>query len=479
MHIKPIIVLLIDSLMDTPLQEEIQAGRAPALQFLRDNGTYYQRVVSSFPTMSVTIDATMFTGEPPNKHEVYGLTYFNNQEKRVMNFGTGPKETFLFGLKKVLRASLMQLNQKIISNNVKTIHEELDKPTASINALIYRGKTNVTLKTPWLAWILGILPKKIETQAPEFFSLGSMHQISSSSRPKGLISDCGLNDHYAQMELISLITQAKLPSLSFVYLSDNDKYVHKKGSSEGKGIQKADQTIAKILDAFGSWEEAIQACNIIVLGDSGQTNMMSENAYVDMRKILRPYSIMPLKRSSPLPEDQLVLCVNERMSYIYILDDKVSYQDIVKACKTEKKVDIIAWQEDGWIHVVNGQTDSALSFRSGGGYLDEYGQQWQLEGDISVLDLTIDALKIIYGTFPDALFRIAGAMHPSLRSVIVTVSPGYEMIGQGSPKHKGACHGSLHHLDSLVPMIVTGIKKGPDHLRLNNIKTWLLSILQE
>ncbi|WP_240874737.1 alkaline phosphatase family protein [Shimazuella soli] len=472
--------MLIDSLMDTPLQEEIQAGRAPTLQFLRDNGTYFPRVVSSFPTMSVSIDTTMLTGEPPNKHGIYGLTYYHSQQKKVFNFGTGPKEILFFGLKRVLHAAIMQLNQKLISKDVETIHEATEKPTAAINSMIYRGNQPATLKTPWLAWLFGLLPRNVETSVPSHFSFGSLFNITKKSLPKTFLSKFGMNDHFSSMEIISLIEEDKLPPLSLVYFPGNDTVVHKKGTSEGKGIKKVDEEISPILNAFGSWEEAIQKCNFIVLGDSGQTNMMKKDTYVDLRKILRPYSIMPLSRDTPKPQDQLIICVNERMSYITILDDNISYQDIVRLCKAEKKIDVIAWQtEDRWIHVVSGQTDGALSFRPDGDYTDEYNQKWQLEGDISILDLTLDDHQIQYGLYPDALSRLAGAMDPASRNIIITISPGYELVGKASPKHKGASHGSLHHLDSLVPMIVTGMDNQPEHLRLIDLKKWFLNLLQE
>lgn len=466
--------------MDTPLQEEIQAGHVPALQFLRDNGTYFPRVVSAFPTMSVSIDATMLTGEPPNKHGIFGLTYYHQQQKKVFNFGTGPKEILFFGMKRVLRAAVMQLNQKIISKDVKTIHEETKKPTASINAMIYRGSHPAKLKTPWLAWLFGLLPREIETSVPSIFSFGSLFNIAKKSFPKTMLSKFGMNDHFSSMEIISLIQQDKLPPLSLVYFPGNDSIVHKKGTSEGKGIRKVDEEIGPILDAFGSWEEAIQKCSFIVLGDSGQTNMMKKDTYVDLRKILQPYSIMPISRDTPKPRDQLITCVNERMSYITILDENISYQDIVRLCKREKKLDVIAWQdEEGWIHVVSGQADGALSFRPNGDYVDEYNQKWKLEGDISILDLTLQDQHIHYGIYPDALFRLAGTMDPTSRNVIITVSPGYELISKASPKHKGGAHGSLHQLDSLVPMILTGIDDPPEHLRIIDIKKWMLTLLQE
>jgi predicted AlkP superfamily pyrophosphatase or phosphodiesterase len=51
---KPVILLIIDTLMSYPLEVAVQTGRAPALQFLMEKGCYISNMVSSFPTMSVT-----------------------------------------------------------------------------------------------------------------------------------------------------------------------------------------------------------------------------------------------------------------------------------------------------------------------------------------------------------------------------------------------------------------------------------------
>ncbi|MGA8941601.1 MAG: alkaline phosphatase family protein, partial [Thermoactinomyces sp.] len=50
---KPVILIMIDSLMDPALNETIHSEQVPALSFLKKNGRYFPRVISSFPTMSV------------------------------------------------------------------------------------------------------------------------------------------------------------------------------------------------------------------------------------------------------------------------------------------------------------------------------------------------------------------------------------------------------------------------------------------
>ncbi|MMZ63033.1 hypothetical protein D1872_252690 [compost metagenome] len=62
---------------------------------------------------------------------------------------------------------------------------------------------------------------------------------------------------------------------------------------------------------------------------------------------------------------------------------------------------------------------------------------------------------------------------------MVTASPGYELVGENSPTHlNGGGHGSLHKQDSLVPMIVTGTDTAPKHLRIVDIKDWVLQLIQ-
>ena len=57
--------------------------------------------------------------------------------------------------------------------------------------------------------------------------------------------------------------------------------------------------------------------------------------------------------------------------------------------------------------------------------------------------------------------------------------PGYEFIGESSPEHTGGgAHGSMHKDDSLTPIIVTGTDKSIDHLRIVDLKGWILDLLE-
>jgi hypothetical protein len=476
---KPVVMIVIDSLMDAPLREAMQIGKAPAMKFLAEHGTYHPRLVSPFPTMSVCIDTTLLTGELPNRHKIFGLTYFHPGENRVINFGTGLKETLALGVKAVLTDGLQRLNQKLISPDVRTIHEEFDGPTGSINALVYRGKRNTILRLPLLASLIG-MPLSIQTTAPEIFSFGSLSRIDEKSSPAGPLTRYGLNDTFSRKELVSLIRSGNLPPFTIVYFPKNDDALHQKGPSYIEGIERADRELQEILHAFPTWEDAIRSITFIVLGDGGQAKIIPnrKEAYIDLRKLLKDWKIMPIRRKSPKPGDEIVLCVNERMAYVYPVADSPACEEIVRALKQEPKLDVIAWKEDGWISVVSGQTEGKLQYKPGGRFHDEYGQTWELIGDLPVLDLTVDEEgRIEYGVFPDVMNRLLGVMETAERVVVVTVSPGYELVGESSPRHKGGSHGSLHHLDSISPMIVCGTDTSPDTLRIVDLKKWILKLI--
>src|SRR5690625_4944679 len=117
---KPVILLNIDSLMSHPLEMAIQTGRAPALKYIMENGMYFPKMVSSFPTMSVTIDSSLLTGTYADQHRIPGLNWFNTPQKEVVNYGTGFMETFRLGTRKSIHNMLYRLNNEHLSKNVST-----------------------------------------------------------------------------------------------------------------------------------------------------------------------------------------------------------------------------------------------------------------------------------------------------------------------------------------------------------------------
>ncbi|SFE14861.1 Type I phosphodiesterase / nucleotide pyrophosphatase [Paenibacillus algorifonticola] len=482
---KPVIFILVDSLMDKPLQDAIQEGRAPAMQYLLKNGQYFPQVVSSFPTMSVTVDSTLLTGTYADQHHVPGLVWYSGKEKRMIFYGNGAKEALKIDQLQVFKDAIYQLNQVQLNKKTKTIHEELadkGKESASINAIVYRGKTEHALKVPRFITSSNRVPEQLIITGPKWFSYAALAQLDPKNSWNTLLwKKYGMNNEFSAQDTAFLINQKKLPNVTIAYFPENDHSVHKKGPTQLDGIEKADQALQVVLNAYGSWEQAVKNAIWIVMGDSAQSAVYEDRqaATVEMKPLLNDYHIAKLNQPVRT-EDQIVISTNERMAYVYAIDAKVELSDVVKLLQNEDKLDIIAMKDDKNIRVTSGKNGNTFSYRPGGNLSDEYGQSWTLSGEPGgLVDITINNNRIKYGIYPDVLARLYGAMHSHEgRYVVVTVQPGYELVSESSPTHiGGGAHGSLHEKDSLVPLIISGTNTRPKTLRIVDIKDWILQLV--
>ncbi|MDT3424850.1 putative AlkP superfamily pyrophosphatase or phosphodiesterase [Paenibacillus forsythiae] len=481
---KPIVVIIIDSLMDKPLQEAMKQGRAPALKYLVDHGRYTPEVVSSFPTMSVTIDSTLLTGVYADKHHVPGLVWYSDGERRMVFYGNGPKEALKIDQLQVLTDSVYQMNQVQLSKRVKTIHEELadaGKHSASINAIIYRGRTQRDLRVPRAMANTSRLPDHYKITAPELFSLAAFaHLNPDNSLHTALWEKYGMNDKFTARDIAFLVKHGKLPEVTIGYFPGNDSVHHRKGSNALKGIERADRALQHVLGAFGSWDEAVSNATWIILGDSAQSDVLGDRDEfkVELLPLLNGYRIAKLGRPVG-QDDQVVVAANERMAYIYAISPDLKLSELVKKLQAEDKLDIIAVKQDHSVLLTGGgKGNNVLTYRPGGPFLDEYGQKWSLSGAPDLADISLHGHRINYGQYPDVLARLYGALHSHEgRFVVVTVKPGYELAGESSPAHRGGgAHGSLHEADSIVPLIVTGTDLQPKHPRIVDLKNWILRV---
>lgn len=479
---KPVVVLVVDSLMDKPLKQAIQSGRAPALQFFMEKGTYYPEMISSYPTMSVTIDSTILTGTYADEHKLPGLVWYDQADNRIINYGSARGELVRLGLKNAIKDGVYRMNHHHLSRNVQTVHEELHRAgrqSASINGMIYRGDIKHPLAVPRALSRFNFLPEELVVEAPDLFVLGSLsHYDPINKKNAQAWQSFGMNDAFTVQELKNLVHKGKLPSFTLAYLPDLDKPVHQKGANDLKGIEKVDKELQKLLDSFDSWEEAKEKVVWVIMGDSGQTPVKEkhDNALIKLPSLSEHFTV-EVGTGQISKEDQLVLALNERMAYIYLLDDDLAYEDVLSRLESDERIGWIAWKDDEVNHVQSGQT--RLRYSKGGDLEDEYGVSWKMEGDPTVLDLFINGdQKIKSGDYPDALSRLYGALHSQEgRFLIVDAKPGYEFATKHSPTHAGgASHGSLYWEDSLAPMIVVGTDERPATNRHVDLKDWFLQL---
>ncbi|ASA19746.1 alkaline phosphatase family protein [Paenibacillus donghaensis] len=484
---KKVILLMADSLMAQAIDQGIREHELPAFKFLINHGQYYKDLVSSFPTMSVTIDSSLLTGKYPDVHRVPGLTWYSAGDKKKINYGTGPMELLRHGINPVLTDALIHLNGSHLNRNLPTIYEDLARQglkSGSINGLIYRGASDHKLSIP--GWIQGptSLPKEIQVKGPDFLSLGSLTNPFEGIKnlPDGITNRLGINNNFAIEAVKYLIQANKLPDFLFVYLPDLDRELHKKGPTELNGVKKLDQQLQSLLQTFGSPEKALKDAIIIIAGDSGMTQILpaEQNPIIDLSsmfgdaRILRPGEAVS-------KETEIILAVNETMAYVYPLKAERSLRDVANLIKNDPRIDFIAWKEKDWINVIQGSTAKQLKFKANGNLTDAYKQSWTVKQDSEILDLRVNAAahSLDYDQYPDVLRRLSGSLdsHPG-KFLVVTAKPGYELADRSSPTHKGGGgHGSIRKMESLVPLIICGTDQKPEYLRIVDLKAYLLNLL--
>lgn len=483
---KKVILLVVDSLMAQAIDKGIAQKELPTIQFLIEHGQYSKDMVSSFPTMSVTIDSSLLTGRYPDGHRVPGLTWYSTKEKKLINYGTGPMEVIKHGVDPVLFDALVNLNGSHLNQQLPTIYEDLARrgmKSGSINGLIYRGTVDHTLTIPPWIQVPTSLPKTIPVKGPDYLALGSLSDPLEGIKklPDGLTDRMGLNNQFSISTVNYLVKENKLPDFLYVYLPDLDQKIHKNGPSNQNGMKELDRQLQSLLQSFGSPEEALNQAIFIIVGDSGMTQILParDNPVIDLPSLFNDYKLLR-QGESITDETEIVLAVNETMAYVYKLKaDKL--KDIAYLLKEEPRIDFIAWKEQEWIYAIQGKTSKEIRFKTNGKLIDPYQQKWVIEQDAEVLDLKIDSQHhtLNYGQYPDVLQRLSGALHSHPGEfLVVTAKPGYELADRNSPTHKGGGgHGSLGQSESLIPLIVSGTDQKPQYLRIIDLKSFLLKLL--
>ncbi|SPF34499.1 Type I phosphodiesterase / nucleotide pyrophosphatase family protein [Candidatus Desulfosporosinus infrequens] len=479
---RKVILFVIDSLHPVALAKILSEGNAPALSFLAKQGTYFDRVVSSFPTMTPVATSSMITGTWPDRHGVPGFIWYNEVIKEIVDYGATRHTVFKIGTEKVLRNLLIRLNEEHLCLETPTLYEVLEAKgysAGNVNFFMYRGTQPYCAKVPLLLALSTCLQfNQVVVSGPSHLTLGQLIRSPFSNwpngYPRGAFHRFGFNDSFSGKIAARMVREGNQPDLMVVYFPDNDKYSHRHGPlRSGPSIERADFQVAAVLNEYGSWEEAVEKNLIIVTGDHSQTMVgLGKEYLIDLDQALK--SFKRLKVTEEANDDisqEIAICPNERMAFIYILQRKSEIlPDVVGILAQDSRNAQIAWKvSENRYSVFQGGTEKYLLFSRGGPYQDVYGQYWSLEGDLSVVDAHVMGdQKIEFRKFPDALTRLISALEARGGSrVVVSAASGYEYLAVGGPIHPGGgSHGSLEEEDSTVPMIITGMPIQLEHPRI-------------
>lgn len=472
---KRVLLAVIDGLGAAPLRRALAAGHAPNLQRVLDAGGRFDDAISPFPSLTPVCLSTIATGVGPDRHRVPSLSWFHRGERRIVEYGssfsaTGAAE----GTPQSIRDVVLNLNLVHLAEDPPTIFEVLADAgleSASINHLIYRGRTRHNMRHSYLKK-LGETLGTYSVYGPPYLYWGELYGNKRPMLPQVGIKrpkDWGAG-HIARWLLRN--TECELVLL---YLGEHDVASHRGGpDSTAKAISVADRAMGRAIEAMGGIEAFERGDRGLVLcADHGQTQVLPGHSerVADSFEDLEVYG----GRRSDVDRCDIAITPSNRVAMIYRLGDASPKERWLAERAVERPgTDLVTFREDGWIVVRRGDAElrachgdaSPGGQRTNEGILatpdradpDGVHRTWRLVGDPEALDVTIVGDAIGYGAYPDGLARIASALDCiNAGDVLLSGEPGWEYQDLGGVSHSGGSHGSLHVSDSTAPLITIGL----------------------
>jgi hypothetical protein len=465
MPAKKLVLTYVDSLRTDMLEGAVREGRAPTFGALLERGVLIPDCVSSFPSVTPVACAEMVTGVAADRHWISGMNWYHRLERRYVDYGSSLEATRTVGVFRALYDLVYNMNLAHLSPEIETLFERLDDAglrTACTPFLIYRGRHRHQVS------LEGLLRRAVETTRLKFrhhtwgpaeLFYGDLY--ASREVPCKSTSIPGNRDGYSACCAAELERAGDYDFLLFS-LPDNDNYSHRYGPEASvESIAKADHCFAKLVEAGGGLEAFLADHAVILLADHAQTPVSRGLPLAEL--LAREWTV--LAPSDDRPElAQLAVSPTGRAAHIYLLPgdgERADAAEVGRRLTETEGVDLVCWLEAGQTAVVERQAER-LRFHPGERVADLRGARWDIEGDLAVLEGTIDNGSFRSDEYPDALARVFAAVSaPHAGDFVVSLASGYEAVDWGGISHVGGgSHGSLHAGDSLGPLLFVGC--GPD-----------------
>jgi hypothetical protein len=464
-----VVYLVIDGMSTEALEQVTASGKAPALDFIKRNGNYVRDSVAIFPTITPAATASLVTGEVPARHGVPGMCWYDRNAQRFVNYGQSPRAAVVEGVKQVVNDVLLNLNHRHLNPDVRTIHERLDElglTTASMNLMVFRGPHEHEVDRGIVKRLLlrKALPERLMGPREHYFAdivSGPADADPGLLDGKGLDARLAATDAWAASITRELLEKEAADMILF-YLHENDHCSHDEGPSvQVESLAKADEHIAYVLDAYGSWEETLARVGFVVTADHSQSPISDEADHIcSLEEILDDFKQVRTKRGKePFGKSDVALAGNGRVGFVYLNENKKTklLQPVLDALDEHAAIDQVIWR-DADAYCVRSDR-GFLRFRpaSAGGVIDERDNKWEYEGDLGTLSGVVEENDLRTPEYPLAMWRIRSALDlDRVGDVVVTTKLTYELKDLAGGHHRGGGdHASLHVQDSIVPFIST------------------------
>jgi predicted AlkP superfamily pyrophosphatase or phosphodiesterase len=404
---RKLILVIIDGLTPSMLEDTLERGTAPSLSLLAEHGRY-RRAVSTFPSLTPVCLSSLATGAHPDVHEIPHLVWYHRGERRLVEYGSSFGAVRAAGTRRSLVDTVYGLNASHLGRNAVTVYEALEDAglvAAAVNITCYRGRTEHRPTVPFLTR---------PALGPSRFFFYNLFQsdvtgapLSVRNRPRGTI------DAYATAVGRWLVTRDGFDFLVF-YLSDYDYASHSQGPDAAHAaLARCDDAVGTLIAAAGGPDEFLARYAVILCSDHGQTTVSD---------------VARLQDAFP---DSIVTASN-RAGMIY--NDGAPPRALATRLDGNPAVEVVLWREGE--EAVARRDGEELRFTPTG-----------TRGDASILD------------HPDGLERAWAALaNPNAGELIVSAAAGWEFADLAGRNHAGGgSHGSLLAGDSEVPMLTVGL----------------------
>lgn len=488
---KKLVLTYVDSLRTDMLECTAAAGRAPTFGALLERGVLVPDCVSSFPSVTPVASAEMVTGLGSDGHWISGMNWYHRLERRYVEYGSSLEASRAFGIFRSLYDLVYNMNLAHLNGAAETLFEQLDDAglrTACTPFLIYRGRHRHPVSLD------GLLRRAVDasslkfhhhTWGPDELFYGDLY--ASREVPCRSTSIPGNRDGYSACCAAEL---AKSDGFDFLLFSlpDNDNYSHRHGpEASGESIAKADHCFGKLVEACGGLDSFLADHAVILVADHAQTDVHRGLPLADL--LAREWSVLRPSEPRDAPPAQLAVSPTGRAAHVYLLtgeEEAADARSVRETLRTIEGIDLVCYLEDrrgrpmlranpgppgaNAVAVIE-SGESRIHFRpevqrAAGAegpkrvahVTDLCGGRWQIEGELGVIEASVEGGRLRSETYPDPLARVWSALSaPHAGDFIVSLQPGFEALDWGGVSHAGGgSHGSLHAGDSLGPLLFVG-----------------------
>jgi hypothetical protein len=484
---RKLVLCVVDSLRGDMLKRAIAAGDAPYFATLCTRGALIDECVSAFPSVTPVCCSEIATGERTDRHHVSGINWYHRTEERYVEYGSSLEATRAFGLFRTLYDIVYNMNMSHLSHEVETIFERLGDHgvrSACTSFLVYRGRKRHELGLEgMMRRVAHAANFRHATWGPDELFYGELY--SSRRVPcRPTMARPGTRDPYSACVGRELVGSDLYDFLLFS-LPDNDYHSHRFGpEAQAESIARADRCFGEMVTAAGGLDRFLDEHAVILVADHAQSRVESPLPLAEALgrewRVLQP-------SSSRVENAELALSPIARAAGIYVLTEgrraRRAHAGVRERLGDLDGVDLVASlaAPDGApLERFRGGADgldraeaiverdgAELRFRPGSQLADRAGGRWDLDGDRSVLEISIRDGRIESDRYPDALGRLwAALVAPHAGDILVSATLGYELVDWGGATHcPGGSHGSLHAEDSIGPLVICGFAPGTETAR--------------